>query len=112
MRGARFLEMANPENDDKDLGMGKALAAPDGDDMSNVNFSANEHDILWIDAVSDSSATNGVDTSDWTQAASIDANGGARNAADQWIAVDDRLTGDDMLFEDGLALTSIDGLPW
>lgn len=106
--------MANPEKDEKDLEMGNALAATDGNNMSNVAIDANEHDVLWIDAVADGSAAGGADFGDWTETASIDANAGAslQQTADQWIAVDDRPSSDESLFEDGLALTSIDGLPW
>lgn len=104
--------MANSEKDEKDLEMGNALAASDGNDMSNVIIGANEHDILWIDAVTDASAAGGGDFGDWTQMASVDANAGAQQTADQWIAFDDQPTSDDTLFEDGLALTTIDGLPW
>jgi hypothetical protein len=113
MKQSRFFEMANPEKDEKDekdLGMGDALAASDGDDMSNVFIGANEHDILWIDAVTDASAIGNADFGDWTQTAAGDAV--AQPSPDQWIASDTEPTNDDSLFEDGLVLTSIDGLPW
>ena len=108
--------MANPEKiesgpptEDEDLGMGNALAAPDGNNMSNEIFGANEHDILWIDAVTDASATDIAGATDWTQSPDGD---NAAQAAEQWIALDDKPTGEDALFENGLTLTSIDGLPW
>ena len=110
MKQSRFLDMANPENDEKDLGTGNALAASDGNDMSNVFIGANEHDILWIDAVADDSAAGNAGIGDWTLAADSDA--GAQQAMDQWIASGDGATGEEALFEDGLMLTSIDGLPW
>lgn len=90
--------------------MGNAPNASNGNDMSNMIIGANEHDILWIDAVTDRSAAGGADFGDWTQAANTDA--GAQQAMDQWIASGDGSTGDEALFEDGLMLTSIDGLPW
>lgn len=102
--------MASPENNEKDLEVGNALVAPDGNEMSNEFIGANEHDILWIDAVTDASASGGGDFGDWTQAANTDA--GAQQAMDQWIASGDGSTGEEALFEDGLMLTSIDGLPW
>jgi len=102
--------MADPEKDDKDLELGNAHAAPDGNDMSSAIFGANEHDILWIDAVADGSAAGNADAGDWTQAPAGDAD--TQHAMDQWIAAGDGSTGDEGLFEDGLALTSIDGLPW
>lgn len=102
--------MANPEKDEKDLDVGAAHTEADGKDMSTEIFGNNEHDILWIDAVSDGSALNGADAGDWTRT----ANGAddAQEAPDRWIVNGERSTGDDVLFEDGLALTTIDGLPW
>lgn len=112
MKQSRFLEMANPEKDEKNLAMGDAQEVPDGDDMSNAAMSTNEHDILWIDAVTDASGASNIEPSDWTLVASVDADDGALSGAEQWIAFDDNPTSDDTLMEDGLALSSIDGLPW
>ncbi len=105
-----FRDMANPEKDEKDSDLGIAHTAADGNEMPTEIFGNNEHDILWIDAVADGPALGSADVSDWTQTAAGDAT--ARQATDRWIAAGERSTGDDVLFEDGLALTSIDGLPW
>ncbi len=78
--------------------------------MSSAIFGTNEHDILWIDAVTDGSAAGGAEASDWTQAPVGDAD--MQQAMEQWIDAADGPTGEEGLFEDGLALTSIDGLPW
>lgn len=102
--------MADPEKDEKELEMGDAHTAADGKDMSIEIFGNNEHDILWIDAVADRSALGGADAGDWTQTAA--GNADAQQAPNRWIADGERSTGDDVLFEDGLALTTIDGLPW
>lgn len=102
--------MSNPEKDDKDLELDSPHAASDENELSSAIFGVNEHDILWIDAVSDGSVVGNPDVADWTQAPTGDA--GAQQVTERWIATSDSATGDEALFEDGLALTSIDGLPW
>ncbi len=102
--------MANPEKDEKDLDLGNGNAAADATDMSTEVIGINAHDVLWIDAIGDGSGAGGADAGDWTQGAAGHAD--AQRQMDQWIAADDPSAGDNVLFEDGLALTSIDGLPW
>jgi len=106
----RYRDMANPESDKEDLEMGNARTASDGKDTSIEVFGTNEHDILWIDAVGDGTAAGGADAADWTLGSTGHAS--AQLETDQWIAAEERSTGGDVLLEEGLALTSIDGLPW